>query len=382
MMKPCHFEDSDFRCWDKAPAGICGRPPNGGAPALVQYADADQLCARDPPYGMRPMCSTDEREPGFRLLRRLRDPPRCWHPTCALVGASGTLLGARLGKEIDSHSAVIRVNFAPDGLVASRTSTAPHRHLPTWIADVGARTTWRVLTMEGYGYLRHYPRFWLQPPQGHGSHANMSGIPQHPRLAISCHTPTARNSLGRCRLDRLRQVFDHPWSASYMINPTLMDEVRATHFRGTKNQKTLSTGMTAVAFARRMCGRVHLYGFGNGSCGDQCYHYYDCGATAGSAGVNQSQFLESASASGGFHNFSAQASVLLRMVAERQLTAHWGRCDRNFGNAPANYVNAADARAARRPAGGRRGRRGRGGGGGGGGGSGGGGGRGRRRGSG
>jgi hypothetical protein len=60
------------------------------------------------------------------------------------------------------------------------------------------------------GYLRHYPRFWLKPPLGHGSHSNMSGIPQQPLLAVSCHQPTSGKSLGRCRLDRLKQVFAHP----------------------------------------------------------------------------------------------------------------------------------------------------------------------------
>ena len=53
--------------------------------------------------------------------------------------------------------------------------------------------------------------------------------------------------------------------------------------------------------------QVHLYGFGNGSCGAQCYHYYDCGPSSGSQAANQSLFLNSVKASGGFHNFSAQA---------------------------------------------------------------------------
>lgn len=283
----CHFEDSDFRCWAPSPAGVCGAPRRG-ASAFVQHADFERLCRTDPPYGFRPLCAGGKMsEEAAGLLRGLRDPARCHYPSCALVGASGTLLGARLGKDIDSHDAVIRVNFAPDGPMAARTPTAPHRHLPTWIADVGARTTWRVITMEGYGYLRHYPRLYLRPPLGHGAHANMSAIPQHPLLAVSCHTPTSGRSLGRCRLDRLRQTFAHPWSASYLVNPALMDDVRSAYFRGVRNQRTLSTGMTALAVARQMCGRVHLYGFGNGSCGDACYHYYDCGATAGRSGVNQ-----------------------------------------------------------------------------------------------
>ena len=110
------------------------------------------------------------------------------------------------------------------------------------------------------------------------------------------------------RVERPRtQVFAHPWSASYLINPVLLEEVRQKYFRHTRNQKTLSTGMTAVAFAQQICGSVHLYGFGNGSCGDSCYHYYDCGPTAGSAGIKQSKILTDPRTSGGFHNFSAQA---------------------------------------------------------------------------
>ena len=351
----CHFEDSDGRCWEPEDRGVCGKPADGGAAALVQHADFDKLCAKDPPYGTRPLCEGAGAKEGLRTLRNLRDPARCRYKTCALVGASGTLLGARLGKLIDAQDAVLRVNFAPDGPMTARHVHSPHSHMPTWIADVGARTTWRVITMEGYGYLRHYSRFYLKPPLGHGVHENMSGVPQEPLLAVSCHTPTMRTSMGRCRIERLRQTFAHPWSASYMINPTLMEEARLKYFRKVRNQKTLSTGMTAIAFARRLCGEVHLFGFGNGSCEDACYHYYDCGPTAGSAGVNQSTFLHSAAASGGFHNFSAQATVLRQMAADGEIIPHWGRCARNLGEPPEGYANKPG-----RP---RRPRRGRGGGG-------------------
>ena len=215
----CHFEDSDGNCWEPEPPGVCHKPPHG-ASALIQHADDTQLCARDPPYGFQAMCTGDGAKEALQMIHELRDPPTCHHRTCALVGASGTLLGARLGAEIDKHDAVIRINFAPDGNQAASEPHAPHTHGPTWVADIGARTTWRVLTMEGYGYLRHYPRFWLKPPKGHGVHDDMSGIPQHPYLAITCHTPSSgHRDLGRCRVERLRQVFAHASSASYLINP-------------------------------------------------------------------------------------------------------------------------------------------------------------------
>lgn len=356
--KACHFEDSDGKCWGTAPNGICGKPSRGAA-ALVQHADFKLLCRRHPPYGFRALCEGKSGPEELDMLRKLRDPARCWYPTCAVVGASGNLLGARLGQEIDAHSAVIRINLAPDATMASKMRSAPHRHLPTWLADVGARTTWRVLTMEGYGYLRHYPRFWLAPPQGHGTHANMSGIPQKPLLAVSCHQPG--RTMGRCRADRLRQVFANDWSASYLISPQLLHQTAAAHFSKVANQRTLSTGMTAIAFAQSMCGKVHLYGFGNGSCGDACYHYYDCGPT-GNAKASQSLFLNDPLASGGYHNFSAQANVLLDMVRDEELVAHWGTCERNLGGAPPGFESNVPLPRERRGgrAGRGRGRRGRG----------------------
>ena len=89
--------------------------------------------------------------------------------------------------------------------------------------------------MEGYGYLNHYGRFWLKPPRGHGTHANMSGIPQKPLLAIVCHEPTT--GTGRCRAERIRQTFGHEWAASYLVNPLLLAEWTRTHFRRVRNQK-------------------------------------------------------------------------------------------------------------------------------------------------
>eukprot|EP00966_Prymnesium_polylepis_P098565 2282403-Prymnesium_polylepis.1 len=137
---PCHFEDSDRRCWHADPRGVCAAPADGSASALVQHADKDELCRRDPPNGFRKLCQ--ERD-ALHLLRGLRDPARCRYKTCAIVGSGGSMLGARDGPSIDAHDAVLRLNFAPDASQAARMRHAPHRHEPTWVADVGARTTWR-----------------------------------------------------------------------------------------------------------------------------------------------------------------------------------------------------------------------------------------------
>mgnify|MGYP002631581745 CR=1 FL=1 len=234
-MAACHFEDSDGRCWQSPGRGLCTTPAAGRAAALVQHADFTELCQRNPPFGFRPLCTGKDADAALRMLKRLRDPARCSYRSCAVVGAGGTLLGARLGAQIDAHDAVFRINLAPDGMMAARTKGTPHTHEATWVADVGARTTWRVITMEGYGYMKHYPRLWLNRPVGWGRHANMTGIPQQPLLAVSCHQPSGR-AMGRCRKDRLDQVFDHPAAASHLINPGLIYQTTARYFRGVRNQ--------------------------------------------------------------------------------------------------------------------------------------------------
>ena len=97
-----------------------------------------------------------------------------------------------------------------------------------------------------------------------------------------------------------------------------------------------------------LCEQVHIYGYGNGSCPQHCYHYYDCGETAGAAGVAQAaMFGSNPMATGGYHNFSAQARVLRRLASSGAIRAHWGTCDRTLGDAPAEYVNRKGGRKGR-----------------------------------
>ena len=277
---------------------------------FVQHS-GQALCQRNPPYGFRPLC----RQPrGTSALRAFRDPPTCRYASCAVVGSSGNLIGSGLGSDIDRKDAVFRINLAP---------TPEHPALfnaTRWRLDIGTRTTWRVLTMEVYAYLPSYPRNWLAPPQGHGAHRDMANVPSAPRYAVSCHQPGA--TMGRCRLERLEQMFGHVDSVSHLIDPLLMHNTSTDYFRGVRHQRTLSTGMTAIALARRMCDEVHVYGFGNGSCMNLCYHYYECGPTA----TRQGHFMRRR-ASRGYHNFGAQARVLRRMASTGEIRAHWGTCD-------------------------------------------------------
>ena len=44
--RSCHFEDSDFNCWEPEDVGVCGRPKRGAA-AFVQHADLLQALYED-----------------------------------------------------------------------------------------------------------------------------------------------------------------------------------------------------------------------------------------------------------------------------------------------------------------------------------------------
>ena len=283
------------------------------------------------------MCEGKDSAEELQTLRNFRDPARCYYKTCALVGASGTLLGARLGKLIDSGScdphqlcAGWAHGCAPRALAAFSHADMDCRH---WLAYHVAR--------HHHGGLRlpaPLLTLLLEAATGHGAHDNMSGIP---RRRCGRVVPHADSALVNGALPDRTPPADL-WSSVVCLvhDQSRLDGGDAPLLlRRTRNQKTLSTGMTAIAFASRMCGEVKLFGFGNGSCHDTCYHYYDCGPTAGSAGVNQSTFLTSPRASGGFHNFSAQAMVLRQMAAEGAFEPHWGNCARSLGNPPPGYAN-------------------------------------------
>ena len=88
--RPCHFEDSDHRCWQPwTGRGVCAAPADGSASALVQHADQDELCKYNPPHGFRALCRAPDANATLRMLRALRDPAVCRYRSCAVVGSGG-----------------------------------------------------------------------------------------------------------------------------------------------------------------------------------------------------------------------------------------------------------------------------------------------------
>ena len=123
-------EDSAARlCTGKPPYGLLGDPTQLGSGAnfsrlrgLARQQEHMSLCI----HTARRMQASNRASVGR--------PPELFPrgASCAVVGSSGSLMRSGFGAAIDAHDVVLRFNLAPAGGV--------------WAADVGNRTTIRILT--------------------------------------------------------------------------------------------------------------------------------------------------------------------------------------------------------------------------------------------
>jgi len=181
------------------------------------------------------------REGADRMFSRISDEsPVFPHPRkrqiCAVVGASGNLLGSNYGPLIDAHDLVFRVNRAPRGHFSS---------------DVGSRTTHHVA--------------W--PTDLHAKLADRRAVLLWNPLTL--HTPDlfdrmlsiAEKEMG---WDPARVRIIHPGFVKY-VHEGWMEECG----------QFPSTGFIAMMLALHVCDEVDVFGFGADALGrwDRYYEY-------------------------------------------------------------------------------------------------------------
>jgi hypothetical protein len=269
-------------------------------PLLFSDETPHRLCKYEPPFGIRHAAInlTSCLELALTLKRQAANGtrPPSLQGSCAVVGNSGTLLGSGQGVEIDAHDSVGRINAAPSGGV--------------WSADVGGRSTLRLLTDWTGMMLKRHPGDTRTSGEG---------------ILLYCMASWT----GKChRLGTL------PPSASrakrWLVSPLLVRRLRELLFTARASVRPTvlpSAGLLAIAIATRTCSHIDLYGFGdpleaNHTEGgdDWCEHYYEC-LHAGSALSTQRRYFSSAhptNPGGRHHDWLAQWQLIRDLTRAAQ----------------------------------------------------------------
>mmetsp|Transcript_7909 Transcript_7909/g.18950 ORF Transcript_7909/g.18950 Transcript_7909/m.18950 type:complete len:497 (+) Transcript_7909:141-1631(+) len=178
--------------------------------------------------------------------------PRPAHKTCALVGNSGILLGTSMGKQIDAHDAVMRINYPP---------------VRGFERDVGTKTTYDFSNRENARRLlnsRHFP-FRRGPST---------------LLFFEVSSPINRRSLFGPLMEKHAEGEIHYLHPDFVFRSLrlwneLQLEIEAQQRR--KFKRKPMSGWLAVMFMTQVCEKVDIYGFEayNNPRAPHPYHYFD-----------------------------------------------------------------------------------------------------------
>lgn len=179
--------------------------------------------------------------------------------SCAVVGSSSALRHAALGREIDQHSAVIRVNLAPLRASAGTVPVDAHServlrsNAGDFRPDVGTRTTCRLINRMHAEKLALALRALAAPSLAERLRAFASD-PRAPGLIVAYRKAYDR------RLRALRLPLGCNASVGRQGGPVaILGPVQLT----SSQSGLASSGLMAVLLALSRCRFVAAYGFGH-----------------------------------------------------------------------------------------------------------------------
>ena len=237
---------------DMNPAALCrAAPPRG----LLDRTSRLRTLLNESASRARPANSSSSGALCLALAAHLKRSIRRFYESykrCAVVGSGGALRGSKLGRHIDAHDAVFRMNLAPN--------------YQPYAGDAGTRTTFRLATHYPWRILATQKRMKLVRGLSHGG------------LLLYCHNAW----LGQCHVDALNVArvkgLARRFELPSLLSPAAVSRVAAAALRNPRDKRTPSTGLMAVELALRLCHKVSLYGFSIYS-HSSCAHYWDaaCG---------------------------------------------------------------------------------------------------------
>ena len=207
----------------------------GGVPLYMIDEEPERLMRHKPPYGYNFRGFTRDALLAKRSHASL--PAVREYDSCAVVGSSGTLLRMQLGREIDMHDAVIRVNAAPT--------------MRKFDSHAGARTTWRVFSSPHADSDFKFKEQDLFP---------------NTTMLVVCDRPYVYS----CQ----NVLFANRKPLMHGISPIFYAAVRR-HTDKRKHAIPL-TGVVAVAIAIRSCRTVDVYGMSTMTGPRACFYYWSC----------------------------------------------------------------------------------------------------------
>ena len=205
--------------------------------------------------------------------------------TCAVVGSSGRLLGAGLGKMIDGHDVVIRINSAPiveriEG--ASDTSDYYSTILLSHALDVGNRTDvrfWantlhRAVVEEEESHLVNYPIARTEDYERHRNQLRDMAAPGHDGQRVGGIRYWGRSPRGRS-VDPARHQILPPHFMLHLLQQWFRGTPDTARWWGVADQTESSsdparryeglmpsTGLVGIVWATHACRSVSVFGFG------------------------------------------------------------------------------------------------------------------------